>query len=194
MTMTADEFKTAGERERWALAGELLGFLARLESLQDFTSDPEAVDLDNPKASLLRHSEVRKSIHLFAYLSTIEQKFRLDNFNVLCPAEYLAELESELKNCLTAEAEDRIKNRISAFNFLRSKFSGTSDIREAATNKANVEAARNSLLILCRSIVTRWIEKHPSPTLTRLAVELQKLQTERASCLVWFGLGDFINL
>ena len=188
---------TAGDRARLKMADDLIAFAREnLPVMEDDELLPDAVpvDYDTPKASLLRHPGVVKTVRLIAGVAALSQAYELKKFDRFSFPQFIAECEKEI-----AQADDpRLKSRLESYLIAAKDSISLSPaftaqfVDYAHIYRNNTAYAVNILIVFARHIVSEWNKAIPAASLDSLAGELDKLQMATLPArLIWFGLSDF---
>jgi hypothetical protein len=160
----------------------------------DYNPNTAAVDWESPKASLLRHPAVAKTVRIVASTAAQSQSFELRNFERFFLEKYLTECLVEASQTTDPVRKQKLESCVhgekmyhNATHACRAEL-----LDYARTYRRNVEFGVTSLINFCRGLVGEWLEFLPAESMRRLQLELENLATDSLSArLAWFGLTDF---
>ena len=189
---------TSGERARAALAGVLIKFAEEnLPEITDADLSPatDLVDFENPKASLLNHPGVKKTICVVASVAAQSQQWELRKFDYLWPQKYLDEIHAEIRQCTDSRTVNLLFAKAEAFlQFQESCPATVLEFRDyARTHRSNTEYAIATLIKVSRKIAGEWFQVIPADSVRELRDALGRLATAplRAQ-MAYFGLLDLM--
>jgi hypothetical protein len=160
----------------------------------DLKANAAAVDWESPKASLLRHSGVAKSVRIVASIAAQSQAFELRIYERLYFDRYVAECELEISQTTDPVRRQKLESALSGTRLYHDATPVCrAELHEyAKIRRRNIEFVVNGLLEFCRKIVADWLEFLPAESVRDLQAQLEQLASATLSArLTWFGLADF---